>query len=396
MALPFSHAAFLHLLARFNVAWWPVLVLLFALSLWAAAAIARSRPGGRWITLLLAAHWLWSGAVFHLAYFTAINPAARLFGAAFVLEGLLFLMAAVQAPLAFAWSASLRQFAGLAFLAASLLYPVLVILAGHVFPAAPAFGVPCPTLLFTTGVLLCATTTAPRAWLVVPIAWSVVGGSAALLLDVTPDLLLFAAGAALTVLALPSWIHLSIERWFESDHQARRPLRGDALVPAPCYAMTLTRVVHAAPEHVWPWLVQMGRGRGGLYSYDALDRLFGYLDAPSATTVLPQYQQLRPGDEIPIGTGGNFPVRIVEPARSLVLGGAQDGFCWSWEIALDPLDATRTRIISRSRGDLARTFGARIFLPLLGVAAYLMTRRMLIGLAGRAEQLARLDQPRAA
>jgi hypothetical protein len=396
MALPFSRAAFLHLLEQFNLAWWPVLVVLFAVSVWAIVAIARSRANGRWITVLLAAHWLWSGVVFHLAYFTGINPAAYVFGAGFVVQGLLFLTAAVRAPLAFAWNVSLRQFAGLAFLAASVLYPLLVLLAGDLFPAAPAFGVPCPTLLFTTGALLCATTKVPRAWLVVPIAWSAIGGSASLFLGVTPDLLLFAAGAALTVLALPSSIHLSIERWFERDDQVQRPLRGDALVPAPCYAMTLTRVVHAGPQHVWPWLVQMGRGRGGLYSYDLLDRLFGYLDAPSATTVLPRYQQLQPGDEIPIGKGGNFPVRIVDPPRSLVLGGSQQGFAWSWEFALDQVDATHTRIISRNRGNTAQTLGARLFMPLLGVAAFLMTRRMLIGVAERAERLAGLDARRAA
>jgi len=175
---------------------------------------------------------------------------------------------------------------------------------------------------------------------------------------------------------------------FSGNADAARPMDGDVLVPAPSYEMTLTRVAEARPEHVWPWLLQLGYRRGGLYSYDWLDRLFGYLDGPSANTLLPAFQRLQPGDVIPIGHGGGFPVRTVRPNRSLVLGGRQDQTSWSWELALDPIDENHTRITSRSRGTVPNTFGARVFIALLGPAAFLMTRRMLIGLANRAERLA--------
>ena len=149
-----------------------------------------------------------------------------------------------------------------------------------------------------------------------------------------------------------------------------------------------SRVADARPDHVWPWLLQLGYRRGGLYSYDWLDRLFGYLDGPSANALLPEFQRLQPGDVIPVGHGGGFPVRTVRPNRSLVLGGRQDQTSWSWEIALDPIDETHTLITSRSRGTVPHTFGARVCIALLGPAAFLMTRRMLIGLANRAERLA--------
>jgi len=155
--------------------------------------------------------------------------------------------------------------------------------------------------------------------------------------------------------------------------------------------MTVTRIAHARPEHVWPWLLQLGYRRGGLYSYDWLDRLFGYLDRPSAVTLLPEFQRLQPGDVIPIGRGGGFPVRTVRPNRSLVLAGQQAQTTWSWEIALDPIDEGHTRITSHSRGTVPRTFGARVFFALLEPAAFLMTRRMLIGLAKRAEDLAKSE-----
>ena len=84
----------------------------------------------------------------------------------------------------------------------ALLYPFLVIVSGHDFPRAPLFGVPCPLTLFTSGVLLAAEARPARWLFVVPIAWSIIGGSAAMLLGVTPDLALFGAAGALSVFAI--------------------------------------------------------------------------------------------------------------------------------------------------------------------------------------------------
>src|SRR5215813_2834556 len=80
-----------------------------------------------------------------------------------------------------------------------------------------------------------------------------------------------------------------------------------AAIDGATYSSTLAVTIDAAPEHIWPWLVQMGYRRGGLYSYDWLDRLFGYLDRPSAIRILPEFQRLAAGDEIPIGRGQGFP-----------------------------------------------------------------------------------------
>ena len=142
------------------------------------------------------------------------------------------------------------------------------------------------------------------------------------------------------------------------------------------------------PEHIWPWLVQMGYQRGGLYSYDWLDRLFGYLDRPSADSLLAQFQQLAVGDEIPIGRGQGFPVTAIEPYRALVLSGAGDGFAWVWQFGLYPVDQTRTRLVSRNRVRVPRTVGSWLFMRVIEPAAFLMTRRMLLGLKHRAEALA--------
>ena len=275
MRLPFTEVEFLNLFARFNAAFWPVVLILWIASAVAAVFLARGRATARPMLLLLAVHWLWSGLAFHAWFFTRINPLAVVFASMFVVQGLLFVWAAGQKRLHVGWEPSLRQLTGLAFVALALAYPLLMVLSGRRLPAAPAFGVPCPTALFTIGVLLCSTTIVPRFLLFVPLAWSVVGGSAAIALGMPPDLLLLAGALVLLPLLLPDSIRRRIDHWYTGDADAARPMQGDVLAPAPAYEMTVTRVANARPEHVWPWLLQLGYRRGGLYSYDWLDRLFG-------------------------------------------------------------------------------------------------------------------------
>jgi len=191
-------------------------------------------------------------------------------------------------------------------------------------------------------------------------------------------------------LALLYWFpaRRCFERWGPTATDLTRVMAGDAAVVDPTYSATLAITVDARPEHIWPWLVQMGYQRGGLYSYDWLDRLFGYLDRPSADTILAQCQQLAVGDEIPIGRGQGFPVTAIEPYRALVLSGAGDGFAWVWQFGLYPVDQARTRLVSRNRVRVPRTVGSWLFMRVIEPAAFLMTRRMLLGLKHRAEAVA--------
>jgi len=181
-------------------------------------------------------------------------------------------------------------------------------------------------------------------------------------------------------------------RWGTTPADLTRVMSGDAAVVDPTYAATLAVTVDATPADIWPWLVQMGYQRGGLYSYDWLDRLFGYLDRPSANRILPEFQQLSVGDEIPVGRGGGFPVTAIEPCRALVLGGKGDGFQWVWQFGLYPLDEKRTRLVSRNSVRVPGTLGTWLFMRVIEPAAFLMTRRMLLGLTRRAEALAVADK----
>ena len=201
------------------------------------------------------------------------------------------------------------------------------------------------------------------------------------------------AAILFVALALAALYWFPMRRWFgrwgTSATDRTRVMAGDGAVVDPTYSATLAITVDARPEHIWPWLVQMGYRRGGLYSYDWLDRLFGFLDAPSAERVLPEHQRLAVGDVIPIGRGDGFPVAAVDPQRSMVLGGETgDGFHWVWQFGLYPLDERRTRLVSRSRARLPRTLRSALFMCALEPAAFIMTRRMLLGLKRRAERLA--------
>jgi hypothetical protein len=171
---------------------------------------------------------------------------------------------------------------------------------------------------------------------------------------------------------------------------------GDDYVTLPGHQATLGVTIETAPAAIWPWLLQMGYRRGGLYSYDWLDRLFGYLDRPSADRILPQWQQLRVGDEIPIGRGGAFPVRAIEPNRSLVLGGFDHDVEWSWELQLTPQADGSTRLVSRNRVWTRRTFRSHMTMLLMKPAAFLMTRKMLLGIKRRAEVTGGLEGAAAA
>jgi uncharacterized protein DUF6064 len=197
MTLPFDVAQFFEVFARYNTAVWPAQVILLALAAGAVALAWRSESDAwmdRAVAAVLALLWVWMGVVYHLGFFRAINPAAAVFGALFVAEGLLLAWyGVVRHELRFR-PAGTRGAAGVALLGyAFLIYPFLNGLAGHRYPATPTFGLPCPTTIFTFGLFLWAE---QRRWslLAAPLLWSVVGGSAALLLRVPADYGLMAAG----------------------------------------------------------------------------------------------------------------------------------------------------------------------------------------------------------
>src|SRR5688572_25562539 len=138
-----------------------------------------------------------------------------------------------------------------------------------------------------------------------------------------------------------------MNQWGTTSSDVARVMAGDSLLADQTYSGTTAVIVNARPEHIWPWLVQVGYQRGGLYSYDWLDRLFGYLDRPSATRILPEFQHLAAGDHIPLGRGPSWPVAVVEANRALVLDmrNMAGGVDWVWQFGHYPIDERRIRHI---------------------------------------------------
>ena len=150
----------------------------------AAVLLAASRKpfANKLISYLLGFLWLWMGIVYHLIFFTAISPPAYVFGTLFIVQGLLFLYeGVVRNRLSFRASQNFYGIFGAIFIAYALvIYPLIGYALGRTFTASPIFGVPCPTVIFTFGLLIWTDKRFPLSLLIIPVLWSLVRSSAAL------------------------------------------------------------------------------------------------------------------------------------------------------------------------------------------------------------------------
>jgi len=206
MNLPFTVEQFFAVFREYNSAIWPLQVVAYVLGACAVGLAVLDRPqAGRAVFVILGAFWAWMGAVYHLAFFSPINPAARIFGVLFVVQGLLFLFFAARRPgIGFAYANRPIRIVGALFVLFGMaIYPLLGMAFGHRYPAVPVFGVaPCPTTIFTFGVLLWAKAAVPGFLVAIPFLWSVVGMGAAVSLGVPQDYGLVVAGVVGTGLII--------------------------------------------------------------------------------------------------------------------------------------------------------------------------------------------------
>jgi hypothetical protein len=158
--------------------------------------------------------------------------------------------------------------------------------------------------------------------------------------------------------------------------EAERSLPGDKLVADAKIGWTHAITIDARPAAIWPWLVQMGCRRAGWYSYDGLDNA----GVPSADRILPEFQQVQVGDILPMTPTAEdrFVVRAVEPERALVLG--DDVGSMSWAFVLEPVGATGTRLITRSRGAYDRLVLGLMLKVVWHPVHFGMQRRQLLNL----------------
>jgi hypothetical protein len=176
--------------------------------------------------------------------------------------------------------------------------------------------------------------------------------------------------------------------WGATDEETVRAMPGDDLLPVPELVTTRAIGIDAPARDVWPWLVQMGPGRGGAYTYDWVENL-ARLDMHSADRIHPEWQQLEVGDVMALGAKGpRMRVQTLEPERALVY--ATDDHAWVWAFGLYP-EGDGTRLVSRNRIDWPK--GSRlgdVGHVLMEPGSLLMERKMLLGIKERAERVERV------
>jgi len=212
--------------------------------------------------------------------------------------------------------------------------------------------------------------------------------------------LIGAASMALLVVLGPLF-RSKMQRWGATDQEVAALLPADGMFTRPAMESTRAITIEAPPRRVWAWLVQIGQGRAGFYSYDTLENLLG-MNIHSSDRIVPELQRLRVGDTVPFWRGVGVAAAAVVPPWVLVLSGAvhdattrrssgrhelpvQTG--GTWVFLLEPLPGLNTRMIVRTRvAGFAPHWLCYIFLRLLEPVYFVMERKMLLGIKRRAER----------
>jgi hypothetical protein len=210
------------------------------------------------------------------------------------------------------------------------------------------------------------------------------------------------AGAAILAFAfLTPFLRSRRIKWGATDAEVHQSLPGDDLVPHSKGGYTHASNIRASAAGVWPWLVQMGQGRGGFYSYEWLENLVG-CDIHNANRIIPELQHLVVGDVVRMHPKATpYRVAAIEPGRALVLQirvDTQTGNTFeltdtipgkylnqSWVFFLVEVDGGTTRLISRSRNDWNRSLTNALVFGIVGPISLVMDRKMLLGIKQRVE-----------
>ena len=178
--------------------------------------------------------------------------------------------------------------------------------------------------------------------------------------------------------------------WGSRPEEAAREMPGDELLPAAPIVSNRAIGIDAPPAAIWPWLVQMGPGRGGAYTYDWIENVLG-LNMHSANEIVPEWQNLAVGDELPLGRKLRMRIEVLDAERAMVMRSDDGAWVWSFGLYPDPADGGRTRLVSRNRIQEPRrtlvTDAVSAFIMEPG--SLIMERKMLRGIKERAERLHR-------
>jgi hypothetical protein len=214
--------------------------------------------------------------------------------------------------------------------------------------------------------------------------------------------------SALAVGALGGYVAL---QWLGRTYGAtaaerHEALPGDRLVATPRIATTHAITIDAPPASVWPWLVQMGWGRGQWYTARWVDRLLFPNNGPSADRIVPELQHIAVGDRIldgPPEAQCAFVVAELEADRHLVLHSTEHlppgwaerfgaGIDFSWAFVLRDLGGGRTRFVFRSRASASPWWVEAFYVVVIVPADFVMSRQMLRGVRARVAGVGLLER----
>jgi hypothetical protein len=182
-------------------------------------------------------------------------------------------------------------------------------------------------------------------------------------------------------------------RWGATEDEIKVALPGDELVAAADLTATRAITIRAGADAVWPWIAQLGQGRGGFYSYDFLENLVG-CDIHSAERVVPEWQSIEAGDAVNLHPEVRLTAAIVQPGRAVVLrGGVPIGrrpppYDFTWAFVLRDQPDGGTRLVVRERYGYSRRWAWLIVEP-TELISFVMSRQMLRGIKERAERAVR-------
>jgi hypothetical protein len=177
--------------------------------------------------------------------------------------------------------------------------------------------------------------------------------------------------------------------WNATKDEAHGPVAGDELMPGAGIVATRVVEIDAPPSAIWPWLVQMGPGRGGAYTYDWIERRAG-IEIRNVDRIIPEFQDLKVGDEVEM-PGYRMRVERLAPERALVF--RSSNAAWVWAFELRPTDG-RTRLISRNSFDTSKLrLQDWLAYPVIEPWSWVTERKMLLTIKQLAETLAHAKSP---